>query len=519
MTAAHVWYFAYGSNLLMERMLLYLRGGRGASGHMHAGSPDRTPMKAAFAHEMPLTMQLGFSGPSERWENGGVAQLNPSSESAEIKGRRYLITRTQFQHVFAQENDLSLDARGAVFRERDYELLAQGRTLEKEGRYDLVVPLGTIDSHLVVTLASSRAPHRVPPGPKYLQTVVWGLLETYPQLSLDAVVAYLGSAGVTDARKVRELVTTPVVRHRTGCFSVLPTELRREARGGYIVQMTPRDMKRLDLSYGERATLRRYHPALGRTADENFIRLECRVERPESDTDDGVLRVDQTLRTALGAAPGTWLRVEGAPVGSGPPPLAFPTPFAAHTEQVMRVVKSRPEDMEKPHCRISMESAEILGIKSGDSIRLDSGRRKLVLRALVLSGEHLRAREVQTAEDKGLQVTTSGELDDVTFASPSKRMELAELSQDGQDLPWIFMSSDQRQELGVQPLDPVYVRRDLSHVLLKRTYLVSLPIMIGLVYTVLVDPSAHWEFLLGGLAVVLVLEFLAITKNISGPAG
>lgn len=89
----YIWYTSYGSNILEERSLCYIRGGQPTgSTKIYIDSSDKTlPIKK---EPIRINMELYFSGNSSVWDNGGIAYVAPRLISP-IKtiGRMYLISK------------------------------------------------------------------------------------------------------------------------------------------------------------------------------------------------------------------------------------------------------------------------------------------------------------------------------------------------------------------------------------------------------------------------------------------
>ena len=106
-----VWYVCYGSNLLEERFLCYVRGGVIPGNTLsERGAKDTTP--PVKSEKCMIDHELFFSTPVKKWFGSGVAYIDPQ-KTEELQtvtlGRRYLITLEQFLDVVRQENSLLED--------------------------------------------------------------------------------------------------------------------------------------------------------------------------------------------------------------------------------------------------------------------------------------------------------------------------------------------------------------------------------------------------------------------------
>jgi len=169
-----VWYAAYGSNMLETRFLTYLHGGSFDGGAAHRGARDDTPARDDTRLDFPC--QLFFAHESSRWDNGGVAFVDPDAASdTKIITRAYLITSEQFEDVVAQENGWR-ESKPVLFGQ----LIEDGRLVHGSGWYDLALCLGRHESYPVLTFTSSTPIGRLPvraPAPAYLTTLCRGLCE------------------------------------------------------------------------------------------------------------------------------------------------------------------------------------------------------------------------------------------------------------------------------------------------------------------------------------------------------
>lgn len=219
-----VWYAGYGSNLLPDRFLCYLEGGRTEGmGIANPGARDRTPYRGRVAGTIPG--RLRFAGSFTSWggeERGaGAAMLDPDAETGvAVQAVAYRITVEQLVDVVLQEcgfdpRDLdSIDMRDAVERDisQHLEHLNAGGPLRASVRgsgFPEVRPIMLCDSAYgrLVSLpmrcadGTVRTVHAVlpvadepsnPPSEAYRATMRAGLIEAVG-LSPDAADAYLAS--------------------------------------------------------------------------------------------------------------------------------------------------------------------------------------------------------------------------------------------------------------------------------------------------------------------------------------
>lgn len=164
MNKKNVWYACYGSNLLKERFMLYIKGGDCRfNGKHYDGCTDKNEPSS----DKPISIQyeLYFGNSSGRWENGGVAFLKPDkNEKVNTLGRMYLITEEQFLEIQKQEGP---------------------------GWYNKVLELSTFDDIPVNTFTHSEEFAKKAPCKKYIGVVMEGLKETYPKMTHEKLESYL----------------------------------------------------------------------------------------------------------------------------------------------------------------------------------------------------------------------------------------------------------------------------------------------------------------------------------------
>ena len=147
---AHVIYAAYGSNLLTERLLAYIKGGSFRGITSHTGCPDKTEPVSLGWKKVPYRVYFGKH--SNPW-GGGVAFLYPEIEpNPEYHAvvRLWKMTREQYECVKSQE----------------------GSWYEKE------INLGTFDGLDILTFTSEEKFSYNPPSKLYLDVLKEGLKET-----------------------------------------------------------------------------------------------------------------------------------------------------------------------------------------------------------------------------------------------------------------------------------------------------------------------------------------------------
>jgi hypothetical protein len=162
-----LWYVAYGSNMLRERLLAYIEGSDlNQFGGKHAGAKDaRAPLR-----EQPFILRhrLYFAGHSRRW-SGPVAFLDCRPTETEVTlGRGYLLRWSQVESIIGQENGCSV-AIGSL------PAIGAGAELAVPGKYDVLLRLDDCDQVPAVTVTTSKPLTPGMPKDKYLRAMAQGL--------------------------------------------------------------------------------------------------------------------------------------------------------------------------------------------------------------------------------------------------------------------------------------------------------------------------------------------------------
>lgn len=200
-----VWYVAYGSNLLKDRFITYIIGGKPEGAQKdYSGSKDNSYPRQIKSKI--INYKLYFAKNSSVW-NGGVCFLN-SKRDMQIRtyARMYLITKDQLTDVAKQETDTSydliIDFKEAikvgfyVFKRPSWygKLLFLG--------YDSLIPMFTLTSE------SDDLPVTKPSIP-YLTTIIQGLSQSFRLNKLD-ITGYLleknGISGEYTKSEIDEIV-------------------------------------------------------------------------------------------------------------------------------------------------------------------------------------------------------------------------------------------------------------------------------------------------------------------------
>lgn len=157
MEKKYVWYASYGSNMLEERFMCYIKGGYFAPNDRHYdGCTDKTPPLESMPVIIPYEMYYGNSSTS--WQGGGVSFIDTDVPGHSL-GRMYLITEEQFKEIHKAEGPSAC-------------------------WYDLEVDFGEFDGHPLMTFTNSRRLEENEPSKEYLKVIQMGVSEMFPELRL-----------------------------------------------------------------------------------------------------------------------------------------------------------------------------------------------------------------------------------------------------------------------------------------------------------------------------------------------
>lgn len=146
----HLIYAAYGSNLLQERLLFYIKGGEYCGRH-YDGSDNKTEPESLGWIYVPY--RLYFAKRSSRWGNKGIAFLSCQKEDEMnywAVVRLWKISEQQFQDIQRQEG----------------------------GWYNKILSLGAIGGFEIKTITGCYENEKQQPSDDYLNIIKAGLEET-----------------------------------------------------------------------------------------------------------------------------------------------------------------------------------------------------------------------------------------------------------------------------------------------------------------------------------------------------
>ena len=325
--------------------------------------------------------------------------------------------------------------------------------------------------------------------------------------------------------------------------SVCRTIVRKSNSRDFLVQLSKTDLLNPLFKNATWVILEKKFPAFNRKkegyGDEiSAVRIKAKLHRiakkdESSRAAEGTVRMDQTLRVALGAMTqedcSTLLEDGVSPEDTERMNQVSIAPFNTkrslkdrfmgilHTivgtqPLVMRVRYSLYSDMEIPVCRIPPNLFTVLGISEGEFVEIsaidkkDQSENKTVVRVLGLESADIEKRQHEV-ENKGN-----------FYPDISGILGLSLLKRENSDLPWIFLDYERRSSLDVWPGDVVRVCRSSRHLLWKRAVILAVPALVGITSWVLEVENVDfkWRAMLLGfcLAVVPLIVIYQIRKEI-----
>ena len=200
----NIWYVSYGSNILEERFLCYIRGGKPKGiDKPYPGCRDKSFPLAS--EELYIPGELYFAKNSPTWKNKGVAFLSNCSQEKQTKAKMYLISKEQFLDVIKQEN------------KADIEINIDFLEVEKNGSviiegikwYNKVVLLGEKDGNLMLTFTHENDEFLKAincPDETYLKIIMEGLVESFNCNEFDLLEYFADLNGIKNYFSKEKLI-------------------------------------------------------------------------------------------------------------------------------------------------------------------------------------------------------------------------------------------------------------------------------------------------------------------------
>ena len=191
-----IWYACYGSNLDLQRFMVYLQGGSltvGGTVKNYKHCEKDTAMPRESEPYFIEGQQLYFAKESKTWNGRGVAFLRGDHQNR-VYARLYLISKVQFEHLFASEN-------GRASTKVDFDTILKYKFQDFD--YTFYNRIALLDEDYkgfpVLTFTNKENLPKNEPLDEYIQLIVKGLGMVH-QLDNNQIIEYLTASGI-DAPK------------------------------------------------------------------------------------------------------------------------------------------------------------------------------------------------------------------------------------------------------------------------------------------------------------------------------
>lgn len=257
-------------------------------------------------------------------------------------------------------------------------------------------------------------------------------------------------------------------------LQVRPTVRRPLVSYEHLVQMNSKNMKRLNVRCGQTILAIGVKKVIFKVFEEGKIiekerqlSITAIVHQPDDNLSDNEIRMDQTLRNALGIAAilkGDERVIVRRFERQRPHILTLLLKKILGTQdEIVRVHPSDIPYMEKGVCATEKRLMDVIGAELGDYIELIKGNNSISLRTVELTEEMKSYREKQSKENP------------VRFPPCLECLKM-----EPPDLPWLFIDLHSREALGVQLCDPIIIRRDVRHIFYKNLTPFAMVILVTL---------------------------------------
>lgn len=289
-------------------------------------------------------------------------------------------------------------------------------------------------------------------------------------------------------------------------FFVLTTPYRNGVKDNYQICVNSSVKKKMHL--GKFAVVTYYQPNLYKE-----LKAPCIVVIDEN-LGDNLIRVDQTLRTAIGIDYGfdtnkttvkifplclTWIQLL----------KNFITSILGKRYIFFRVNKADIPDMEKNLCKIPPETFHLLGCDIGDSIVIENmelhgssySLEVYKIKAYEASENLIENRVIKEkkTEDKGFSAR---------YPSATKLLNLSE------DIPRIFLDMDARKTLKVDAMESLRVSRDISNLFQKQIREFGIIFFLSILAGAKVFPIELSQLIVISILIALSLVLINIRSRI-----
>lgn len=292
-------------------------------------------------------------------------------------------------------------------------------------------------------------------------------------------------------------------------LEVLGTD-KRDFVGDYIVQMNKQTMKKEELRVkeGDFVSLTNKDKKLTNEKKSFPIPILARVHTPDTTVNDDQIRVDQTLRNAIGVRKGDLVVVKKVNVKEG-----FLKKIVGYQYEVARIGKADPADMEKNICRVPQEVIDVLAIEEGDYVEIKPHEGKPI---------KLRAFSIRPSSKLECKRGKFKEYNIKERALKLQRNAHRDVGFEAEKTPIIFLDKDARIQLGggkiedeLPELMPVKIRRDTWHTVYKHLSEVSLALLLAFIGLAIALPAPYsYSLLFFATGFIIYLTFLKMRKRV-----
>ena len=171
-----IWYACYGSNILEERFICYIKGGQPKGAQTkYEGCTDKT--LPADNEDFYICSELYFARESSNWDNGGVAFIRTLFEpQTSTIGRIFLITKGQLIDIAKQETKTTTE----LTIDFDRAIKGGSYIFKRPSWYGNLLYLGQQGDYPIFTLTNENdLQPATRPSKSYLKTICEGIKEAH----------------------------------------------------------------------------------------------------------------------------------------------------------------------------------------------------------------------------------------------------------------------------------------------------------------------------------------------------
>ena len=188
-----IWYACYGSNMNLKRFLLYLQGGKllvNGQEKSYTSCIDDT-QEPRDTEPYIIRRYLYFAKESKTWDQHGVAFISTEEDmECFTYARLYLISRKQFEHLYAVENSRrTTSINYDILNEQkyqDFDYSFYNRIIQLEDSYR---------GYPILTFTNKEIMPSNKPLQEYAQLIAAGINEVR-QVGKDDLKSYFKTCGI-----------------------------------------------------------------------------------------------------------------------------------------------------------------------------------------------------------------------------------------------------------------------------------------------------------------------------------